>query len=40
MVIYIPKVSDSFIQNFITYIVSLGITPQLLNKVQQEGCVY
>ena len=33
-------VSDSFIQNFITYIVSLGITPQLLNKVQQEGCVY
>lgn len=33
-------VSDSVIQNLITYIVSLGITPELLNKVEQEHCLF
>ena len=33
-------VSDRVIQSLITYIVSLGITPELLNNVEQEHCLF
>lgn len=33
-------VSDSLIENLIVYLVSRGITPELLNKVNQTGCLY